>query len=404
MRHLLIGHLVDYATPANLSLAWSWGSLSGLAFVWQLVTGIVLAMHFGVDGVVGLQSGHAAHSISGTAFGEWYNYTDFGQRSLALTMRDVANGHFIRSAHANGASCFFLVVYVHVVRALYYSSWQSPNELVWVIGLAILLLMIITAFIGYVLPWGQMSFWGATVITSLASTVPLLGWTSASKWQLVYCLWGGFAVDSPSVARFYSLHYTLPFIIAGATILHLGTLHRAGSTNPLGISSTGLTLGFYPYFAKEDLLGFVPFLGVLTTLVCFMPDMLGHPDNFIPANPYSTPAHIVPEWYFLWVYAVLRSIPSKTAGVAVIALLFITLGALPLTQLEPRSQSPQFRPLQTIWFWTFLADLLILVWLGAGVIEPSTLLLGQLASLYLLGSTALLMALISALEHDSVKK
>jgi ubiquinol-cytochrome c reductase cytochrome b subunit len=407
MRNILIQHIVDYPTPLNLNWSWNWGALSGIAHVWQLVTGIFLAMHFGVDGVVGLQATASARSVVG--FGP---ASDSGsgvvgnlqQRGMAGVMRDITNGSWLRASHANGASFFFLVVYVHMVRGFYYSSWKSPNELVWLLGLVILILMILTAFIGYVLPWGQMSFWGATVITSLASAVPILGWTLSSKWLVVHWLWGGFAVDAPTVGRFFSLHYTLPFLIAGAVIVHIVALHRLGSTNPLGLHTAAANKPFHPYFTQEDMTAASGFLIVAAVIISFYPDWLGHADNFIPSNPYSTPAHIVPEWYFLWVYAVLRSIPNKTAGVALIGALFVTLAALPLTQLESRSQSPVFRPLHMIWFWTFAADLCLLVWLGAGPIEPSTLLLGQLASFYLVGSTALIIPLIGAVEHESMSK
>ena len=401
MRRILFAHLVDYPTPVNLNYSWNWGALAGLAYVWQVVSGIFLAMHFGVEGVVGLQAGPVARSVVGVDTVVMSPGTD--QRVLATVMRDVPNGRWLRIAHANGASLFFMVVYVHMIRAFYYSSWSAPNEAVWLLGIVLLLLMIITAFIGYVLPWGQMSFWGATVITSLASAVPLIGWSLPSKWKVVYWLWGGFAVDTPSVARFYSLHYTLPFIIAGVTLLHLVALHTYGSTNPLGLHSSAFSLRFYPYFAQEDFVGMLGFLLVALVLVAFYPDWLGHPDNFIPANPYVTPAHIVPEWYFLWVYAILRSIPNKTAGVALIAGLFVTLAALPFLHVESRSPSWQFRRLHAFWFWTFVADLGILVWLGAGVIEPATLFLGQVATCHLIGGLVLFVPWLADLEHECLK-
>jgi ubiquinol-cytochrome c reductase cytochrome b subunit len=234
--------------------------------------------------------------------------------------------------------------------------------------------------------------------------VPLLGWSSASKWLVVHWLWGGFAVDAPTVSRFFSLHYTLPFLIAGAVLVHLAALHRLGSTNPLGIHTAAAARSFHPYFVQEDAIGIACFAVAAVALVAFFPDWLGHPDNFVPSNPYATPAHIVPEWYFLWVYAVLRSIPSKAAGVALVGMLFLTMAALPAAQLEERSQSPAFRPLYVCLFWVTVADLAVLVWLGAGPIQPATLLLGQLASLFLAASMALLIPLAAVIEHGSMQK
>lgn len=387
------------ATQSNLNTSWNWGSLAGLAFVWQLVSGIFLAMHFGVEGVVGSQASAAARSVSGVD--HLVLSVPSGQRVLATVMRDVPHGRWMRVAHANGASLFFVVVYAHVIRACYYASWSSPNEAVWLLGILLLLLMIVTAFIGYVLPWGQMSFWGATVITSLASAVPLVGWSLAAKWQVVFWLWGGFAVDTPSVARFFSLHFALPFLLAGIALLHLVSLHTYGSSNPLGVHTASLPLRFYPYFAHEDSVGMLLFAMAALVLVTFYPDLLGHPDNFVPANPYVTPAHIVPEWYFLWVYAILRSIPSKSAGVSMIGGLFVTLAALPFLHTEARSPSWQFRRWHGIWFWSFMADLALLVWLGAGVIEPATLFLGQVVTGHLAFALVLWLPWLAQLESES---
>lgn len=264
---LLNQHLGVYPTPMNLNWNWSWGSLSGLLLASQIVTGILLAMHY---------VGHVDHAFA----------------SVQHLMVDVPSGVIIRYAHANGASLFFTVVYLHVLRGLYYSSGTQPREILWISGVIILLLMIITAFIGYVLPWGQMSFWGATVITSLATVIPVVGK------QIVYWLWGGFSIDHPTLNRFYSFHYTLPFILAGLSIFHIAALHQYGSTNPLGINTQGSTVHFGTYFASKDLLAFLFLLLVFAILVFFYPEYLGHPDNLVPANPYSTPAHIVPEWYF----------------------------------------------------------------------------------------------------------
>ena len=353
---LLNQHLGVYPTPMNLNWNWSWGSLSGLLLGSQIVTGILLAMHY---------VGHVDHAFA----------------SVQHLMVDVPSGVIIRYAHANGASLFFTVVYLHVLRGLYYSSGTQPREILWISGVIILLLMIITAFIGYVLPWGQMSFWGATVITSLATVIPVVGK------QIVYWLWGGFSIDHPTLNRFYSFHYTLPFILAGLSIFHIAALHQYGSTNPLGINTQGSTINFGTYFASKDLLAFLFLLLVFAILVFFYPEYLGHPDNLVPANPYSTPAHIVPEWYFLWVYAILRSIPNKAMGVIAIGLTFASLIALPFISVV-QVGSPRFRIIYERLFWIFVADVFLLTWLGGQEVMPVTMFMGQFCSviffLYLL--------------------
>lgn len=349
-------HLGVYPTPINLNWNWSWGSLSGLLLGSQIVTGILLAMHY---------VGHVDHAFA----------------SVQHLMVDVPSGLILRYAHANGASLFFTVVYLHVLRGIYYSSGNQPREIVWISGVVILLLMIITAFIGYVLPWGQMSFWGATVITSLATVIPVVGK------QIVYWLWGGFSIDHPTLNRFYSFHYTLPFLLAGLSIFHIAALHQYGSTNPLGINTQGSTIPFGTYFTSKDLLALLFLLFVFAVLVFFYPELLGHPDNLIPANPYSTPQHIVPEWYFLWVYAILRSIPNKAMGVIAIGLVFASLIALPFISVV-QVGSPRFRIIYERLFWIFVADVFLLTWLGAQEIMPATVLLGQICTviffLYLL--------------------
>jgi ubiquinol-cytochrome c reductase cytochrome b subunit len=346
---LLNQHLGVYPTPMNLNWNWSWGSLSGLLLGSQIVTGILLAMHY---------VGHVDHAFA----------------SVQHLMVDVPSGVIIRYAHANGASLFFTVVYLHVLRGLYYSSGTQPREIVWISGVVILLLMIITAFIGYVLPWGQMSFWGATVITSLATVIPVVGK------QIVYWLWGGFSIDHPTLNRFYSFHYTLPFILAGLSLFHIAALHQYGSTNPLGINTQSSTIHFGTYFASKDLLALLFLLFVFSVLVFFYPEYLGHPDNLVPANPYSTPAHIVPEWYFLWVYAILRSIPNKAMGVIAIGLTFASLIALPFISVV-QVGSPRFRIIYERLFWVFVADVFLLTWLGGQEVMPATMFMGQLCSL-----------------------
>ena len=350
IRKVVNEHAIAYPTPSNLNTSWNWGSLAGACLVLQIVTGVCLAMHY------------TAH-------------VDLAFSSVQHIMRDVPNGWLLRYLHANGAGFFFIVVYAHLFRALYYASYCQPRERVWWIGVVILLLMIRTAFIGYVLPWGQMSLWGATVITSLASAIPVVG-TSIMTW-----LWGGFAVDNPTLNRFYSAHYLRPFILAGLSILHLAALHQYGSTNPLGINASVDTIDFYPYYTSKDWAGLLAFTLFGAVIVFFYPEALGHPDNNIPANPYATPAHIVPEWYFLWVYAILRSIPNKLAGVAAIGLVFASRLALPILH-KPSVRSPKFRLLQETFFWTFAADFVLRTWIGQKPVEDPYVLIGQLATVW----------------------
>nr|YP_008816157.1 apocytochrome b [Roya obtusa]YP_009755745.1 apocytochrome b [Roya anglica]AGZ90367.1 apocytochrome b [Roya obtusa]QIQ22984.1 apocytochrome b [Roya anglica] len=345
----LTDHIIDYPTPSNLSYWWGFGSTAGLCLVIQIITGIFLAMHY-------------------------TPHVDLAFNSVEHIMRDVCGGWLLRYMHANGASMFFIVVYLHIFRGLYYGSYASPRELVWCMGVVILLLMIVTAFIGYVLPWGQMSFWGATVITSLASAIPIVG-DSIVTW-----LWGGFSVDNATLNRFFSLHYLLPFVIAAMSLLHIIALHQYGSNNPLGINSSVDKISFYPYFYVKDLVGWVAFAIFFSIFIFYAPNLLGHPDNYIPANPMSTPAHIVPEWYFLPVYAILRSIPNKLGGVLAIAAVFICLFALPFINTS-YVRSSSFRPIHKKLFWLLVADCLLLGWIGSQPVEAPYVTIGQIASL-----------------------
>ena len=364
---VLNAHIIEYPTPVNINYLWGFGSLAGLCLMIQIITGIFLAMHY-------------------------TPHVDLAFLSVEHIMRDVEGGWFLRYMHANGASMFFIVVYSHMFRGLYFSSYSSPRELTWIAGVAILLLMIITAFIGYVLPWGQMSFWGATVITSLASAIPVVG-NSIVTW-----LWGGFSIDNATLNRFFSLHYLLPFVIAGLSIVHIAALHQYGSNNPLGINAKTDKISFYPYFYVKDLFGWTIFAFFFAYFIYYNPNLLGHPDNYIPANPMSTPAHIVPEWYFLWVYAILRSIPNKLAGVAAIALVFVSLFSLPFLNTSP-IRSNNFKPLQRKFFWLLFADCLLLSWIGQKPVEDPYVIIGQLGSLFFFFYFLVFIPVSGKLEH-----
>jgi len=288
-------------------------------------------------------------------------------------MRDVNNGWLLRYAHANGASFFFIAVYLHMARGLYYGSYMKPREHLWVSGVLIFLVMMGTGFIGYVLPWGQMSFWGATVITNLASAIPLVG-PAIVEW-----LWGGFSVDNATLNRFFSLHYLLPFLIAGLVLVHIALLHAVGGTNPLGIEQNIDTIPFYPYAYVKDLLAVVVFMTFFVFFLYFYPNAMGHPDNYIPANPMVTPAHIVPEWYFLPFYAILRSIPDKLGGVVAMVGAIVLIGLMPwLNTSEVRSS--EFRPIYRKLFWFLMADFLVLGWIGQNEVETPYIEVGQLAT------------------------
>jgi ubiquinol-cytochrome c reductase cytochrome b subunit len=359
-------HLVDYPTSINTSYMYGFGSLAGLMLVVQILTGVFLAMHYTC-------------------------HVDLAFASVGHIMRDVNNGWLIRYAHANGASFFFLVVYIHIARGLYYGSYMSPREHLWCSGVLIFVLMMATAFIGYVLPWGQMSFWGATVITNLFSAIPVVG-ESIVQW-----LWGGFSVDNATLNRFFSLHYLLPFAIAGLALVHLVLLHQNGSTNPLGIESNVDKISFYPYFYVKDLLGFVTLMALFTFFVYFQPNTLGHPDNYIPANPMVTPAHIVPEWYFLPFYAVLRSIPDKLGGVLAMGGAIVMILIMPwLNTSEVRSSA--FRPIYRKLFWFLLADFLILGWIGQNEVETPYVEVGQLSTIIYFGFFLVLVPGLGKLE------
>jgi ubiquinol-cytochrome c reductase cytochrome b subunit len=342
-------HLLSYPSPINLNYAWSFGSVAGICLVIQIITGIFLAMHY-------------------------VPHVSLAFDSVEHIMRDVNYGWLIRYCHANGASVFFIVVYLHIFRGLYYGSYMHPRGWLWASGVLIFILMMATAFMGYVLPWGQMSFWGATVITNLFSAVPVYGGL------IVEWLWGGFSVDQATLNRFYSLHYLLPFLIAGVTLLHLCLLHKYGSNNPLGINTHVSSVPFYPYFYVKDFFALWIFLLGYLSLVFFAPNMLGHPDNYIPANPMVTPAHIVPEWYFLPFYAILRSIPDKLGGVLAMFGAIAVWLLLPIINISS-TRSNIFKPLTSLVYWFIVSNFLILGWIGQQPVEYPFMEIGMFTTL-----------------------
>nr|YP_001994457.1 cytochrome b [Gonorynchus abbreviatus]BAG49383.1 cytochrome b [Gonorynchus abbreviatus] len=338
--------LVDLPAPSNISVWWNFGSLLGLCLATQILTGLFLAMHYTSD-------------VS-TAFS-----------SVAHICRDVTYGWLIRNVHANGASFFFICIYLHIGRGLYYGSYLYKET--WNIGVILLLLVMMTAFVGYVLPWGQMSFWGATVITNLLSAVPYVGDL------LVQWIWGGFSVDNATLTRFFAFHFLLPFAIIGATLLHLLFLHETGSNNPVGLNSDPDKISFHPYFSYKDLLGFVVLLLGLASLALFSPNLLGDPENFTPANPLVTPPHIKPEWYFLFAYAILRSIPNKLGGVLALLFSILVLMVVPILHTS-KQRGLTFRPFTQFLFWTLVADVFILTWIGGMPVEHPFVIIGQVGS------------------------
>lgn len=371
-----------YPSPRNLSYLWNFGSLAGLCLVIQIVTGIVLAMHY-------------------------TPHTDLAFDSVERIMRDVNYGWLIRYMHANGASFFFIAVYIHIFRGLYYGSYKAPREILWMLGLVIMLLMMATAFMGYVLPWGQMSFWGATVITNLFSAIPVVGDS------IVTLLWGGFSVDNPTLNRFFSLHYLLPFVIAGVVILHIWALHIPGSNNPLGIDVKGPQdqIPFHPYYTVKDLFGIAVFLLIFCAFVFFMPNALGHPDNYIKADPLVTPDSIVPEWYFLPFYAILRSITfdlsipftdivlidAKLLGVLAMFGSIIILFFLPWLDTS-KVRSGQFRPTFRIFFWFLVIDMVVLTIVGGKKPEGIWPLVGLIGTGYYFLHFLLILPILGKIE------
>nr|AIG53312.1 cytochrome b [Ctenotus sp. DLR-2014a] len=360
---------IDLPSPSNISAWWNFGSLLGLCLIIQVLTGLFLAMHYTAD-------------IS-SAFS-----------SVAHICRDVQYGWLIRNLHANGASMFFICLYLHIGRGLYYGSYMFKET--WNIGVVLLLLVMATAFVGYVLPWGQMSFWGATVITNLLSAIPYVG-TSLVEW-----IWGGFSVDNATLTRFFTFHFLLPFAIMGASILHLLFLHETGSNNPTGLSSNTDKIPFHPYFSYKDLLGATLLLMALLLLALFSPNLLGDPENFTPANPLVTPPHIKPEWYFLFAYAILRSIPNKMGGV--LALLFSILILMFVPALHTSKQRGNaFRPFSQALFWALVSNIIILTWIGGQPVEDPFIIIGQIASTTYFIIFLILMPAVAKMENSLMK-
>ena len=362
-------HIRSYPTPKNLNYWWTFGGILTFFLITQIVTGVILAMYY------------VAHS-------------DLAFESIEHIMRDINYGWLIRYVHANGSSMFFLAVYIHIFRTLYYGSYKSPREMIWITGLIIYLFMMATAFMGYVLPWGQMSFWAATVITNLFSAIPLIG-ENITEW-----LWGGYSVGNPTLNRFYSLHYLFPFLIFGLVILHIWALHVPGNNNPIGIDikkNNNETVPFHPYIVMKDLFALLVFLIIFFAFVFFAPNVLGHPDNYIPANPLVTPSHIVPEWYLLPFYAILRAIPSKLGGVIFMFASIFILMFLPWLD-SSKVRSATFRPIYKKFFWVLIAAVILLGYLGAKPPEGIYLVLARIATAYYFVHFLILLPLLGRYE------
>jgi ubiquinol-cytochrome c reductase cytochrome b subunit len=367
---LVASHIVYYPGPISLTYAWSFGSLAGICLVIQIISGLFLSMYYTAD-------------------------INLAFSSIEFIMRDIKNGWLIRYIHANGASMFFIVVYAHICRGLYYGSYMKPREYLWCSGVIIFLLMMGTAFTGYVLPWGQMSFWGATVITSMVTALPV-GGTTVVQW-----LWGGYTVNNPTLHRFYSIHFFLPFIIAALSLVHLALLHKEGSSSPIGSDTRVDDIPFYPYFVTKDAFAFFTFLFVFATFVFYFPNTLNHPDNYIPADPLHTPAHVVPEWYFLPYYAILRSIPHKALGIIAMGGAILVLFLIPFIY-NSEVRNTTYRPIFKICFWIFVSDFIMLTWIGQKPVRDTFIYAGQIATVYYFVFFTILVNVVGKIESALV--
>ena len=364
-------HILQFPTPKNLNYFWTFGFILTFFLITQIITGVILAMHYAPNSLLAFDS-------------------------IEHIMRDVNYGWLIRYAHSNGSSMFFIAVYIHMFRGLYYGSYKEPREVLWILGCIIYFLMIVTAFMGYVLPWGQMSYWAATVIINLVGTLPIIGDS------LTQLLLGGFAVDNPTLNRFFSLHYLIPFIIFGLVLLHIWSLHVPGNNNPTGVSVQGKqdTVAFHPYYTVKDFFAYVVFLLLFCYFIFYNPNALGHPDNYIEADPMLTPAHIVPEWYLLPFYAILRAVPDKLFGVLLMFGSIMVLFFLPwLDTMKVRSA--RYRPFYKMFFFIFVLDCLLLGYLGAQVPEGIYLLLSRVSTFYYFAFFILIMPALSRLEKPN---
>lgn len=362
--------LIDLPSPSNISYLWNFGSLLGLCLVIQILTGIFLAMHYSADVSIAFSS-------------------------VTHILEDVNYGFVLKYLHANGASAFFICVYIHIARGLYYGSYLRAH--LWASGISIFLIMMLTAFIGYVLPWGQMSFWGATVITNFVSAIPYIG-NDVVQW-----IWGGFSVSNATLNRFFSLHYLFPFVLALLVIIHIVLLHENGSNSPIGINSNSDKVPFHSYFSYKDAYGFVLLFILLSVLVFYAPNVLGDPENYIKANPLVTPVHIMPEWYFLFAYAILRAIPNKLGGVIALVLSILVLAVLPFVHTS-NLRGLSFRPVGKFLYWTFMVNFILLTWIGSKPVEDPYIFIGQISSVFYFSYFLLLVPLSGILENYLVFK
>lgn len=357
--------LIDLPSPSNISYLWNFGSLLGLCLGIQILTGIFLAMHYSADVSIAFSS-------------------------VTHILEDVNYGFILKYLHANGASAFFICVYIHIARGLYYGSYL--RSYLWFSGISLFLIMMLTAFIGYVLPWGQMSFWGATVITNFVSAIPYIG-NDVVQW-----IWGGFSVSNATLNRFFSLHYLFPFVLALLAIIHIVLLHENGSNSPIGINPNSDKIPFHSYYSSKDIYGFVLLFILLTTLVFYIPNALGDPENYIKANPLVTPIHIMPEWYFLFAYAILRAIPNKLGGVIALVLSIVILAVLPFVHTS-LIKNLTFRPLGKLFYWFFMVNFILLTWIGSKPVEDPYIFIGQLSSIFYFSYFLILVPVSGIIEN-----